>query len=825
MGDPKHATPAQPARQAPATPHDLRQPSFAELLRRHRTAAGLTQEELAERATLSARAISDLERGLKTRPQRETVRLLAAALGLAEPDRDRLAAAARAPLVAVPSPHALTQPSSNLPAPPTPLIGRETAVAAAVARLRQPGVRLLTVTGPGGVGKSRLALAVAELLRADYPEGTFFVPLAALDDPALVAAAIARLLGVADRGDQPLPAALPAAIGERRLLLVLDNFEHLLSATPFIEGLLATCPHVTLLLTSRATLRSPWEHEYPLPPLALPALGTDDPTALARIPAVALFLQRAAAVRPDFGLTGANAPAVAAICRRLAGLPLALELAAARLRLLTPTALLDRLDAPLRLLSGEAPGLPARQRTMRATIAWSHDLLPPEQAAVFRRLAVFAGGCTLAAAEAVCSGDGIALDAVLDAVGALADHSLLHPEIAPTDEQGTAAQDDEAETRLGMLEMVREFGLEQLRERGEEQATRQHHAAFFLALAREAEPALTAPGPVRWLEQLEREHDNVRAALGWAIESGDANTALGLAGSLTRFWRLHGHFREGRSWLERALAADDAPTAARAKALLGAGVLAWRHDDIPAAAAHLAASLALFRTLGDVPGVAGALNSLGIVTAHGGNLAGAQALNEESLALRRTLGDRLGIAVTLNSLGEIARRRDNQDRAQALYTESLALYRAAGDNFGSGVLLHNLGEVALQQGDHPRAASYFRESLLLHQALGNTFSIAYQIVGLAGVAALAGSPAAAVRAARLFGAAEALFTAIGARIDPTDRPNHERNVAAARAHLDAATFDAAHAAGLTLTLAEAIAEALTPYLTADKAEAEATQVQ
>ncbi|MFN8512507.1 MAG: helix-turn-helix domain-containing protein [Thermomicrobiales bacterium] len=337
-------------------PRDLRPPSFADLLRRYRTAVGLTQEGLAERATLSARAISDLERGLKTRPQRETIRLLAEALGLDAEERGRLETAARPRPAPAPTPLATIP--GNLPAPPTPLIGRDRAVTSAAARLRSDDVRLLTITGPVGIGKSRLALAVAERLRPDFPAGVYLVPLAALHDPALVGAAIARPFGLAERADQPLRETLLAALRDKQLLLFLDNLEHPAPALPPIEDLLATCPDLKILATSRATLASPWAEEYPLPPLALPAPETPtDLTALARVPAVALFIARAVTVRPDFRLTAANAAIVAAICRHLDGLPLALEQAAARLRLLSPAALLERLNQPPRLPSRD--GLPA----------------------------------------------------------------------------------------------------------------------------------------------------------------------------------------------------------------------------------------------------------------------------------------------------------------------------------------------------------------------------------------------------------------------------------------------------------------------------------
>ncbi len=779
--------------------------SFAELLRHYRLAARLTQEELAERSAVSVRAISDLERGVKTRPQRETVRLLAAALGLTDTQRDQFLGSRSSA-----EPGSATEDTrlalGNLPAPPTPLVGRQESTTTIAARLRQSDVRLLTITGPGGVGKSRLALAVAELLQSDFPDGAFFVPLAALDEPALVAATIARVLSVAERGGQPVAEMLPAALRERQLLLVLDNFEHLLPAVEAVDTLLANCPGVRILATSRAVLGSSWEHEQPLAPLNVPASGENDLAVIAAVPAVALFVQRAAAIRPDFSLSVDNAPIIAAICRRLDGLPLAIELAAARLRLLPPATILERLNAPLRLLAGASLALPMRQRTMRTAIAWSYDLLPPEQAVAFRRFAVFAGGGTLAAAEAVCAAGDLAADQVFDAIGALVDHSLLQAMAKPTADD--ISPTDFVESRLSMLEVVREFGLELLQASGEEKATRQRHATYFLALAEEAAPALIGSTQAPWLARLEQDHENLRIALSWAIENAEADMALRLASSLTDFWRIRGYFREGRSWLERALVAGTTPTVALAEALLGAGTLAWRQGDLAAAATRLEESLALARELGADRVAAGALHYLGIVVSHGGDLARAQALNEESLALRRTLGDRRGMAAALNSLGELARRRDDLAQAEKFYSEGLELYRAVGYTYGHAVVLHNLGEVALALGQYQQAASYFRESLTLHRRLGNTYSIAYQIAGLAGVAALSGEPKNTEHAARLFGAANGIFAATGALMDPADRPNYERAMATVLTALGEPVFTAAFAAGHALNLDNAIAEAL-----------------
>ncbi|MFN8540851.1 MAG: helix-turn-helix domain-containing protein [Thermomicrobiales bacterium] len=704
--------PRKGTHQEPGTLHDLRPPSFADLLRRYRTAAGLTQEELAERATLSARAISDLERGLSTRPQRETIRLLTAALGLDAEERVRLTQAARRATTS-PSPPTQALVPGNLPTPPTPLIGREQAVAAAVARLRLPDVRLLAITGPGGVGKSQLGLAVAELLRPDFPDGVFFVPLAPLDDPALVAAAIARPLGLAERGGRPLSETVVEALHAKRLLLLLDNFEHLGSAVGLIDALLANCRGVAILATSRAALASPWCHEYPLPPLALPPAGAAvDAATMARVPAVALFIARAAATRPDFRLTAANAQAVAAICRRLDGLPLALELAAARLRLLSPAALLERLDEPFRLLSGEGADLPARQRTMRAAIAWSHDLLDPTERALFRRLTVFAGGGTIAAAEAICAAaiepGGPQID-VLDLAERLAAQSLV---------RSSERADDEP--RLTMFETIRSYAAEQLAAHGEEAATREHHAAYFLAFAERIDGAMGSVVVPALLEQLEREHDNLRAALRLLDERRDAARMLRLTGALRRFWFLQGHLSEGRRWFAAALALPTDPhdrdiAAARAQALDGASRLALLQSDYGAVVSG--------RTVAGDPARSRRPGGARQPPQHHGDCrqragrsrAGASLLLREPRAAPGTPRD------------SRCRRFAQQSRAggdgagrlrprQGLLREALTIYRTLNDGLSIALVLVNLAIVVEHEGEARRAVAFYEESLALYRA-------------------------------------------------------------------------------------------------------------
>ncbi|HEX2281789.1 MAG TPA: tetratricopeptide repeat protein [Thermomicrobiales bacterium] len=643
----------------------------------------------------------------------------------------------------------------NLPPQLTPFIGREALVKEIRTRLEQPAVRLLTLTGPGGAGKTRLALQVATELVGAYADGVWFVPLASVTSVTLVVASIAGVLGVRESSAEPLESSLRAYLKSRRLLLVLDNFEHVVDASPLVADLLSHCPDIQVLVTSRAPLHLSGEYELPIPPLELPSperpLRLDDALASE---AVRLFVDRARAVQNHFELTEDNAEAIVAICRRLDGLPLAIELAASRVRLLPPKAILARLDSRLALLTGGGRDLPERQQTLRGAIAWSHDLLDPALQTLFRRLAVFAGGWTLEAAEAVTDFDSDPPLPVFDGLDALHDTSLIRLQ-EPVDANAGA------DPRFVMLQTIQEFADEQLVASGELAQAKEAHASWFLELALTAEPHLPGPSAVSWLDRLESEHDNLRGALDWLRSQGDGDPAVALAAALWRFWWLRGHVAEGRERIESALAVvGSGASPARAAALDGAGVLAETQGDYDRAEALHRESLTISRDRGDKTGIARALGNLGVVAFDRGDDDHAMALLEESLGLAREIGDHLLVATALHDLGLVAHERGELDRAELLYQESLALRRQAGSGSEIARSLNNLAGVAVARDDFDRACQLFAESLSLYNAAGDRWGAAGAQIGLAVATHLQGD---ASRAVALLEESRLLFREVGDR--------------------------------------------------------------
>lgn len=776
------------------------QERFGSLVRRYRRRAELTQEGLAERAGLSVRAVRDIERGSKHQPRPETIQLLLDALAVPEDERAVLEGAHVGPrnpassLWGDPHPQAVT-----LPLQPTSFIGRVQELKEVESLLNREEVRLLTLTGTGGVGKTRLALRAAEDVADTYPDGVWFVSLAPLGDPGQVPAGIASTLAIKEMRGVPILDGVTAYLRSKTLLLVLDNFEHLLPASDAVSHLLATCARLTILVTSRTVLHLAAEHEYPVPPFRLPTStclsGTD---AFAQYDAIQLFAQRARAVKPTFQLTEDNVSAVAGICHRLDGLPLAIELAASRIRLFPPPALLQRLSSRLSLLTGGASDLPTRLQTVRSAIDWSYHLLNDREQALFARLSVFAGGCTFEAAEAVCNVEGN-LD-MLEGLTSLVEKNLLRQEGAE-------------EPRFTMLETLREYATEQLIQRGEQGSLLQRHAQYFTALAEEAEPKLNGSEQRVWLERLECDHDNLRAALAWCLEQTDqaqgekgaqaAEVVLRLAASLHFFWLFHEHHREGLMWLEQVLTrAAPVRTRARAKALVNAGVLAGLAGNLGESEPFVRQSIALSRQIGDQERLSMALAVLGSSFSCGEEDEQAVAALEESLTLARAVGEPWLVAhALLHTVFRVVNspaigQAEERARARAAGAEALSLFEATGNRLAAAVMQLSLAQIALREGDYARARTALLACVPTLRTMGWRSTVADGLVGLADVAREQGE---IEEAAALYEEGLALYRQVGDHLSPNIAWVHCR---LANMYLDQGDWTGARAhAAETLTIA------------------------
>ncbi|MFY9580796.1 MAG: BTAD domain-containing putative transcriptional regulator [Gaiellaceae bacterium] len=662
----------------------------------------------------------------------------------------------------------------SLPDSVTPLVGRTGEIGAVVELVRLDHVRLVTLTGLGGIGKTRLAAEAARLLAPDFPDGVAYVPLATISDPGLLSATMAQTLGVGEWGGPP-EEALEEYLRPLRMLLLADNFEQLVTAADLISRLLSSAPGLKVLVTSRAPLRLAAEHEYALSPL---------PVA----DSIALFAERAQAVSPDFSLSGPTAGAVGELCERLEGLPLAIELAAARTRLLSPAAMLNRLDRRLDLLAAGPRDVPGRHRALRLTLDWSFELLTPAQQRVFARLAVFVGGCALDAAAAVC---GVGDASVLDDLSPVVEESLVR---------------QVGESRFAMLETVREYAAERLRALGEDDDARAVHSRYFLGLAEDAHQALGGPQQAEWLGRLELEHDNLRAAQTYARERGDSETSLRLCASLWRFWQIHGHLEEGRRALENALASDPGgDSLLRARALNGAGVLAGEQGDFEAAASFFETALELVRGLGDHERTANVLVNLGNLALFDRDFERARRLYEDSIE-HAALGGSSGVeAIARENLGLVALDQGDLDHAVELLEESTKLAAEAGDDRGRSSSTRALAAALLEGGETERARDHLGEGLDLARRLGELNGIAYCLDTFAGLAAAARD---AERAAQLFGAADAVRSSIGALRPPDQQPLYERWVASTLTQLETAVYAACYESGRALSLDDACELAL-----------------
>jgi predicted ATPase/class 3 adenylate cyclase/Tfp pilus assembly protein PilF len=749
---------------------------------------------------------------------------------------------------------------NNLPVQVTSLIGRQREVATVAEMLRRTDAHLVTLTGPGGTGKTRLGLQVAAEMLEEFGDGVWYVELAPIVESYFVVSTIATAIGLREAGSTPLMQILKSYLADKHLLLMLDNFEQLTQtgAIEVVSSLVKAAPRLKVLVTSRISLQLYGEREFPVPTLELP-----DPKHLPSVEeltqyeAVRLFMERAQAVKPDFEINGDNARSVAEICVRLDGLPLAIELAAARIKLFPPHTLLSRLSNRLNVLTGGARDLPARQQTLRGAIEWSYDLLTEGEKQFFHRMAVFSGGRTLEALEAVCNSPGLGKDQrlqvdVFEGTASLLNNSLIQQR------EGL-----DGEPRYWMLETIQEFAREKLEESGEESDFQRLHALYFMGLAEQAEPEITGRRQAEWLNTLEDEHDNIRTALRWARQKGGEvgseeaihviDVGLRMAGAIWRFWQTRGYVSEGREQLESLLSLAQNTgsfdkSKNKAKALHAAGAMAYSEGDYASARSLYTESLAIRRELADIWGIARSINSLGAAAYSQGDYPTARSLFEESLSLRRELADKGGVALALHNLGNVAYSQQDYTTARSLYQESLAILRELGDKWGiarslnsfgivaysqgdyetarsfyeqslsirrelgdkGGIAwsLHNLGNVAYSQQDYTTARSLYQESLAMLRELGDRGGIAASLAGLGGVALGIGEKRHVRQGAMLLAAAETLLQRIGAVLAADDHAVYEGALTSARAQLDNDTLDQTWAEGQAMGAEQAVEYAL-----------------
>jgi predicted ATPase/transcriptional regulator with XRE-family HTH domain len=791
-------------------------------LKEQRRALDLTQKDLAQRIGCSVVTVKKWESG-ELRPSKDLAEILAGHFSIPSEQRSafvrfaRSTAAGNRTRSTGVSSHvdrtpwqSLTGLHNNLPAPPNAFIGRGLEVAAVRELLHRSGVRLLTLSGPPGIGKTRLSLEVAAELLADpedslFEDGIYFVGLASIKDPELFVSGVARALGLKESVGQSLLEDLKGFLRSKRILLILDNFEQVVSAAPTLAEILSAAPQLKAIVTSRETLHIYGEHDFPMLPLGLPSRSqAASAESLLEYDAIRLFIERAISIKPDFKLTGENARAISEICIALDGLPLAIELAAVHARTLSPHALLARLESRLKLLVGGPRDLPARQQTLRGAIDWSYDLLAEDERILFRYLSIFVGGCTLDAVEAVAASPAADQKGVSAVLASLVNKSLVRQEAKP-----------DGDARFVMLETIQEYAREKLEEHSEAEKLRRLHAQHFLGLAQQAEPLLRGPEQMAWMKRLQEEHDNFRAALRAYKEAKDMENGLRLAAALWRFWHTRGYLTEGREHLVSLLSLasdtdkDSAEDAAlqelRAKVLNGAGVFALTQADYESATPLFEESLAIYDTLGNKAGMANTLNNLANVAYYREDFGTAISIHEQGLAIYEELGDKAGVSKSLNNLAIVLRSRGDYASAGSLLRRSLQIKREVGDKEGISSVLNNLAEVAQVQGDYEVARSMFEESLALRLELGNKRGMAETLEGLANVDALLGR---VESSARLWGAAEALREAIGTPLLSTDLDGYQREVAAALSRADQAVWTAAWAAGRMMSPEQAIGYAL-----------------